>query len=462
MIRTLCPCSKYLQWPHHIWYRTVVNPIYQIIRNHQYYYTAKDLKALEDDYFVIPEAKSTWKLPPLNVKQRRKEVTYENAVMNFGPQHPAAHGVLRLILELDGETVRRADPHIGLLHRGTEKLMEFKTYSQALPYMDRLDYMSMMSNELVFCLAVENLLQITVPDRANWIRMLFCELTRILSHSLCVGSQILDIGALTPVFWVFEEREKIYEFYERVSGARMHANFIRVGGVNQDIPHGLLDDVYNWCGKFLERLDRICDLLCENNIWLSRTVKIGSISAEDAMNCGFSGVLLRASGVKWDIRKIHPYLKYNEVDFDVPIGTSGDSFDRFFCRVEEMRQSIKIIYQCLNKIPPGDVKLDDYKICPPKRAEMKESMEALIHHFKIFTEGYHVPSGETYTSIEAPKGELGLVMVSDGSSKPYRCHIRAPGFCHLSALDKLSKNFMIADLVSIMGGLDIVFGEVDR
>lgn len=430
-------------------------------RNKQYFWTAKELQEMEENS-VVPPLRSKWKLPPLNVKQRRKEVKYENIQLNFGPQHPAAHGVLRLILELDGETVRRADPHVGLLHRGTEKLMEYRTYSQALPYMDRLDYMSMMSNELVFCLAVEHLLHIEVPDRANWIRTLFCELTRIMSHSLCIGSHILDVGALTPVFWIFEEREKLFEFYERVSGARMHANYMRIGGVNQDLPAGLLDDIYNWCGKFLERLDRICDLLCENQVWMSRTVGIGTVSAEVAKNWGFSGVMLRASGVKWDLRKSNPYLKYEEVDFDVPIGTNGDSYDRYLLRVEEMRQSVRIILQCLNKLPKGDIKIDDYKVVPPKRSEMKESMEALIHHFKHFTEGVHVPAGETYTSIEAPKGELGVLMVSDGTSRPYRCHIRAPGFSHLAAVDMMSKNLLIADLVAIMGGMDIVFGEVDR
>lgn len=427
----------------------------------QYFWTARDLKESRENY-LVPTLKSAWKLPPVNVKQRYERVEYENIQLNFGPQHPAAHGVLRLILELSGETILRADPHIGLLHRGTEKLMEYRTYTQALPYMDRLDYMSMMSNELVFCLAVENLLRIEVPPRAKWIRMLFCELTRIMSHSLCIGSHILDIGALTPVFWIFEEREKLYEFYERVSGARLHANYIRIGGVNQDLPVGILDDIYTWSGKFLERLDRICDLLCENQIWISRTVGIGTVSAEQALNWGFSGVMLRASGVKWDLCKKQPYLVYDDVEFEVPIGTNGDSYDRYLCRVEEMRQSVKIVLQCLNKMPAGDIKLDDYKIIPPRRGEIKESMEALIHHFKHFTEGIHVPPGETYTSIEAPKGELGIVMISDGSSKPYKCHIRPPGFAHLAAIDMMSKKLLIADIVAIMGGMDIVFGEVDR
>lgn len=408
------------------------------------------------------EVTSKWKIPPWNSKMAPVEKTVRNVKLNFGPQHPAAHGVLRMVLELDGETVMRADPHIGLLHRGTEKLIEYKTYTQALPYFDRLDYVSMMCNEQCYSLAVEKLLNIDIPLRAKYIRVLFGEITRILNHIMAIGTHALDVGALTPFFWLFEEREKMMEFYERVSGARMHAAYIRPGGVSQDLPLGLLDDIYEFAAKFAERLDEVEDVLTTNRIWVQRTQDIGIVSAEDALNYGFSGVMLRGSGIKWDLRKSQPYDAYHLVDFDVPIGTKGDCYDRYLCRVEEMRQSLRIIDQCLNRMPAGDVKTDDAKLTTPSRAEMKNSMEALIHHFKLFTQGYQVPPGSTYTAIEAPKGEFGVYLVSDGSSKPYRCKIKAPGFAHLAAIDKIGRYHMLADIVAIIGTLDVVFGEIDR
>lgn len=385
-----------------------------------------------------------------------------NMVINFGPQHPAAHGVLRLILELNGEKVERADPHIGLLHRGTEKLIEYKTYTQALPYFDRLDYVSMMANEHCFSLAIEKLLNIEVPERAKYIRVLFLEITRILNHIMGVGTHALDIGAITPFFWLFEEREKLMEFYERVSGARMHAAYIRPGGVSQDMPIGLMHDIYDWAQQYPQRIDEIEDLLTDNRIWKERTVNIGTISAANALDWGMSGVMLRGSGIQWDLRKNQPYEVYDQLDFDVPFGENGDCYDRYLIRVEEMRQSIKIIQQCLNKMPAGPIKVDDHKIVPPKRAEMKTSMEALIHHFKLFTEGYAVPPGATYTAVEAPKGEFGVYLVSDGSSRPYRCKIKAPGFAHLSCFQEVGKGLMLADIVALIGTIDVVFGEVDR
>lgn len=333
---------------------------------------------------------------------------------------------------------------------------------QALPYFDRLDYVSMMCNEQCYSLAVENLLNIEIPERAKWIRTLFGEITRILNHIMAVGTHALDIGAMTPFFWLFEEREKMMEFYERVSGARMHAAYVRPGGVSQDLPLGLMDDIFDFISKFGERLDEVDALLTENRIWKSRTVDIGIISAEDALNYGCSGVMLRGSGIKWDLRKVQPYDAYDKVDFDIPIGRKGDCYDRYLIRMEEMRQSLNIIHQCLNKMPPGEIKVDDHKISPPKRSEMKSSMESLIHHFKLYTEGYNVPPGSTYTAVEAPKGEFGVYLVSDGSNKPYRCKIKAPGFAHLAALDKVSKKHMLADVVAIIGTLDVVFGEVDR
>ncbi|XP_049793328.1 NADH-ubiquinone oxidoreductase 49 kDa subunit-like [Schistocerca nitens] len=420
------------------------------------------MKQFEGPVMYPNEITAKWKMPPYNNKLAPVEKTVQNMTLNFGPQHPAAHGVLRLVLELDGETVVRADPHIGLLHRGTEKLIEYKTYTQALPYFDRLDYVSMMCNEQCYSLAVEKLLNIDVPKRAKYIRVLFAEITRLLNHIMAVGTHALDVGALTPFFWLFEEREKMMEFYERVSGARMHAAYVRPGGVSQDMPLGLLDDIYEFASKFSERLDEVEDVLTTNRIWVQRTRDIGIVSAEDALNYGFSGVMLRGSGIKWDLRKAQPYDGYEEFEFDVPIGTKGDCYDRYLCRVEEMRQSLRIIDQCLNRMPPGEIKSDDMKVTPPSRAEMKTSMEALIHHFKLFTQGYQVPPGATYTAIEAPKGEFGIYLVSDGSSKPYRCKIKAPGFAHLAAIDKIGKRHMLADIVAIIGTLDVVFGEIDR
>ncbi|XP_013414127.1 NADH-ubiquinone oxidoreductase 49 kDa subunit isoform X1 [Lingula anatina] len=386
----------------------------------------------------------------------------QNMVLNFGPQHPAAHGVLRLIIMLDAESIVRCDPHIGLLHRATEKLIEYKTYTQALPYFDRLDYVSMMCNEQAYALAVEKLLNIDVPPRAKYIRTMFAEITRIMNHLMGITTHILDIGGLTPLFWMFEEREKLMEFYERVSGARMHAAYVRPGGVSQDIPIGLMDDIHQWLLQFGDRLDELEDIVLDNDIFTWRTIGVGTISAEDALNYGFSGVMLRGSGIKWDLRKTQPYDAYEDMDFDIPIGVNGDTYDRFLIRMEEMRQSMRIIHQCLNKMPAGEIKVDDHKVCPPSRAEMKESMEALIHHFKLFTEGYNVPPGATYTAIEAPKGEFGVYLVSDGSSRPYRCKIKAPGFAHLAGLDHMASGHMVADVVAIIGTLDIVFGEVDR
>uniref|UniRef100_A0A1B0GJD4 Complex I-49kD n=1 Tax=Lutzomyia longipalpis TaxID=7200 RepID=A0A1B0GJD4_LUTLO len=405
----------------------------------------------------------TWKPVQWNAKlPLPTEKKVKNVTINFGPQHPAAHGVMRLVLELEGEVVVRADPHIGLLHRGTEKLIEYKTYLQALPYFDRLDYVSMMCNEQCYALAVEKLLNIEVPLRAKFIRTLFAEITRLLNHCMAISTHALDVGALTPLFWLFEEREKMMEFYERVSGARMHAAYISPGGVSQDMPLGLMDDIHEFASKFAERVDEVEDVLTTNRLWVQRTTNIGIITAEDALNYGFSGVMLRGSGVKWDLRKAQPYDAYDQVDFDVPIGSKGDCYDRYLCRIAEMRQSLRIIDQCLNQMPPGEIKIDDGKIAPPSREEMKKSMEALIHHFKLFSQGYQVPPGATYTAIEAPKGEFGIYLVSDGSSRPYRCKIKAPGFAHLSALDYIGSKHYLADIVAIIGTLDIVFGEIDR
>lgn len=402
-------------------------------------------------------------MDPWNPKNEKpKEIIFKNMTVNFGPQHPAAHGVLRLILQLDGETIKRADPHIGLLHRATEKLMENKTYLQGLPYFDRLDYVTMMCSEQCYALAIEKLLNIQIPERAKYIRMLFGELTRLANHLMSVATHALDNGAMTPLFWMFEEREKLFEFSERVSGARMHTSYVRPGGVSQDLPLGLLDDIDKWCYGCLQVINEVDDVLTENRIWKLRTKDIGIVSAEDAINWGFSGPMLRGSGVKWDLRKLQPYDNYDKVEFDVPIGMTGDNYDRYLIRMEEMRQSLRIVQQCLNQMPPGEIKVDDNKISPPKRAEMKNSMEALIHHFKLFSEGFQVPPGTTYTAIEAPKGEFGVYLVSDGSSRPYRCKIKAPGFIHLSQVENMSRGYMLADLVSIIGSLDIVFGEVDR
>lgn len=386
----------------------------------------------------------------------------KNFTLNFGPQHPAAHGVLRLVLELNGEIIERADPHIGLLHRGTEKLIEYKNYLQAIPYFDRLDYVSMMSQEHAYSLCVEELLNCRVPLRAQYIRVLFSEITRILNHLLAVTTHALDVGALTPFLWGFEEREKLMEFYERVSGARMHAAYIRPGGVSQDLPAGLCDDIYKFTLQFGSRLNEIEELLTNNRIWKQRLVDIGSVTYEDACDWGFTGVMLRGSGVSWDLRANQPYDVYNRVQFSIPVGTTGDCYDRYLIRVEEMRQSLNIIQQCLNQMPAGFVKVDDFKIAPPPRALMKHSMEALIHHFKLYSEGFNVEKGEAYTAIEAPKGEFGVFLVSNGTSKPYRCRVKAPGFLHLQSLDFMSKGHMIADVVTIIGTQDIVFGEIDR
>jgi len=390
------------------------------------------------------------------------EVAIKNLTMNFGPQHPAAHGVLRLVLELDGEIVERADPHIGLLHRGTEKLIEYKTYLQAVPYFDRLDYVSPMCQEHAFALATEKLLGAEVPPRARYIRVLFSEITRILNHLLSVTSLALDVGAMTPLLWGFEEREKLMEFYERVSGARMHAAYFRPGGVAKDMPAGLAEDILAYCDRLPKVLDDMVTVLDENRIFKQRVVDIGVASVEQALDWGFSGPMLRASGVPWDLRKAQPYDVYAEMDFDVPVGKHGDCYDRYLVRMEEMRQSLAIMRQCLERMPDGPVKVENPKITPPPRAEMKRSMEALIHHFKLYSEGYHVPAGATYTAVEAPKGEFAVYLVADGTNKPYRCHIRAPGFAHLQGLEFMAKGHMLADVVAIIGASDIVFGEIDR
>jgi NADH dehydrogenase (ubiquinone) Fe-S protein 2 len=396
------------------------------------------------------------------IEKAVKRQTLKNFTLNFGPQHPAAHGVLRLVLEMNGEVVQRADPHIGLLHRGTEKLIEYKNYLQALPYFDRLDYVSMMCQEHGYSLAVEKLLRCEVPLRAQYIRVLFSEITRILNHLLALTCHAMDVGALTPFLWGFEEREKLMEFYERVSGARMHAAYIRPGGVAQDLPLGLSEDIYRFARQFASRIDEMEEMLTGNRIWKQRLVDIGVVTADQALDWGFSGVMLRGSGIAWDLRKTQPYDVYGKMDFQVPVGSRGDCYDRYLIRVEEMRQSLRIILQCLQEMPQGEIKADDRKITPPSRTHMKTSMESLIHHFKLYTEGFSVPAGETYTAVEAPKGEFGVYLVSNGTNRPYRCKIRAPGFAHLQGIDFMSKNHMLADVVTIIGTQDIVFGEVDR
>lgn len=390
------------------------------------------------------------------------EVDIKNMTLNFGPQHPAAHGVLRLVLEMDGEVVERADPHIGLLHRGTEKLIEYKNYMQAVPYFDRLDYVSPMNQEHAYALAVEKLLGCEVPLRAQYIRVLFSEISRILNHLLNITTQALDVGAMTPLLWFFEEREKMMEFYERVSGARLHSAYFRPGGVSRDLPAGLLEDVAAFADSFEPMIDDLEGLLTENRIFKQRLVDVGVVTKEEAQDWAFTGPMLRGSGVPWDLRKSQPYDVYERMDFDVAVGKNGDSYDRYLVRVEEMRQALKIIRQCVEHMPKGPIKTLDRKIAPPPRAEMKRSMEALIHHFKLYTEGYHVPAGETYTAVEAPKGEFGVYLVADGSNKPYRCRLRAPGFAHLQGLDFMCKGHMLADVVAIIGTQDIVFGEIDR
>jgi len=395
-------------------------------------------------------------------KKNIKETNIKSFMMNFGPQHPAAHGVLRLILELEGEVVKKADPHIGLLHRGTEKLIENKNYLQGLPYFDRLDYVSMMAQEHAYSLAIEKLLKIEIPLRAQYIRVIFLEITRILNHLLAVTCHALDVGAMTPLLWGFEEREKLMEFYERVSGARMHASYIRPGGVQQDLPLKFLEDLFQFVTAFTTRIDEFEELLSNNRIWKQRLVNIGIVTKKEALDWGFSGVMLRGSGIPWDLRKSQPYEVYDKTPFDIPVGTNGDCFDRYLIRIQEMRQSLRIILFCINNIPEGQIKIDDKKITPPSRFEMKNSMEALIHHFKFYTQGFDVPKSSTYVTVEAPKGEFGVFLKSDGSNRPYRCHIKAPGFVHLQGLPFMSKGHMIADVVTIIGTQDIVFGEIDR
>lgn len=384
--------------------------------------------------------------------------------INFGPQHPAAHGVLRLVLELDGEVVERVDPHIGLLHRGTEKLIEYKTYLQAIPYFDRLDYVAPMNQEHAFCLAIERLLGIEVPRRAQVIRVLYCEIGRILNHLMNVCTQAMDVGALAPITWGFEERERLMIFYERASGSRMHANYIRPGGVHQDLPPQLIADIADWCKAFPKTLDDLEGLLTNNRIFKQRNVDIGVVTPEDALARGFSGVMVRGSGMAWDLRRAQPYEIYNELQFKIPIGKNGDCYDRYLCRMEEMRESIKIMEQCcaLLATTKGPVLPEKSKVVPPRRAEMKGSMEALIHHFKLYTEGFHVGPGEIYACVEAPKGEFGVYLIADGTNRPYRCKIKAPSYAHLAAMDHLNKGHMLADVSAILGSLDIVFGEIDR
>lgn len=386
----------------------------------------------------------------------------KNMTINFGPQHPAAHGVLRLVLEMDGEVIIRADPHIGLLHRGTEKLIEYKTYLQAVPYFDRLDYVSPMCQEHAYALAVEKLLGCNIPRRAQFIRVMFSEITRLLNHIMAITTQALDVGAMTPLLWMFEEREKMMGFYEKVSGSRMHSAYIRPGGVHQDLPAGLLEEIADFIKQLPKKINDMENLLTENRIFKQRLVDIGVVSKQQAIDWGFSGPMIRGSGIAWDLRKSQPYEIYGELDFDIPIGKNGDSYDRYLIRVQEMFESIKIIEQCIAKIPNGEVITDDKRVAPPKRADMKNSMEGLINHFKLYTEGYHVPAGEVYGCVEAPKGEFGVYIISDGSNKPHRCRLRAPGFAHLQGLEFMVKGNLLADVVTVISTQDIVFGEVDR
>jgi NADH-quinone oxidoreductase subunit D len=396
------------------------------------------------------------------LKESDQDPTIKNMTINFGPQHPAAHGVLRMVMEMDGEVIERVDPHIGLLHRGTEKLIEYKTYMQAIPYFDRLDYVSPMCQEHAFVRAAEKLLGIAPPERALYIRTLFDEITRILNHLLNVPAYAMDVGAMTPMLWAFEEREKLMEFYDAVCGARLHAAYYRVGGVHQDMPADLPDRIAAWADEFPKFMNDMESLLTENRIFKQRSVDIGVITQEEALAWGMSGPVLRGSGVAWDLRKAQPYAMYERMDFDIPVGKSGDCYSRYLVRVEEMRQSLSIIKQCLEQMKEGPVLTEDTKVAPPRRGEMKRSMEALIHHFKLYTEGFHVPEGETYTAVEAPKGEFGVYLVADGTNKPYRCKIRAPGFAHLQAMDHVCRGHMLADSVAILGAFDIVFGEIDR
>jgi NADH-quinone oxidoreductase subunit D len=398
----------------------------------------------------------------MTLKKRSLVKRIKSFTLNFGPQHPAAHGVLRLLLELEGEKVTKATPHIGLLHRGTEKLIEYKTYLQAVPYFDRLDYVSMLSQEHSYCLAIEELTYCRIPKRAQYIRVIFVEITRLLNHLLAVGCHAMDVGAMTPMLWAFEEREKLMEFYERVSGARMHAAYFRPGGVNEDIPMKLLADIYIFVEQFNTKLIEIEEMLSENRIWKERLVDIGVVKAKDALDWGFSGVMLRGSGINWDLRKSQPYEIYNKLNFEIPVGDNGDCYDRYLVRIFEMKQSLNIISQCIDKIPNGYVKVLDSKICSPTRFEMKVSMEALIHHFKTYTNGISIPASETYIGTEAPKGEFGVYLISNNTNKPYRCKIKSPGFAHLQALEYMSKGHLLADVVTIIGTQDIVFGEIDR
>ena len=398
----------------------------------------------------------------MSVQTEIAEDKANSYTINFGPQHPSAHGVLRMLVEMSGEVIQRCDCHIGLLHRGTEKLIEYKTYQQSIPYMDRLDYVSPMSLEHGYVLAVEKLLGIAPPPRGQYIRVLFAELTRLLNHLFTITTGILDVGATTPALWAFEEREKMMEFYERASGARLHANYFRVGGVAMDVPQDLLDDMAAYIETFPKFIELMEGLVTDNRVFKQRTVDIGIITPEQALDWGCSGPVLRASGYAWDLRKSQPYEIYNELDFDVPVGKTGDCYARYLVRVEEMRQSVRLIRQCLQKMPSGPVRTQNRKVTPPGRAEMKKSMEALIHHFKLYTEGFHVPAGETYAAVEAPKGEFGIYLVSDGTNRPYRCHIRSPGFVHLSQMDAITRGHMLADAVAVIGSLDVVFGEIDR
>jgi len=398
----------------------------------------------------------------MTLKKKNLIKKVKNFTLNFGPQHPAAHGVLRLLLELNGETIIKANPHIGLLHRGTEKLIEYKNYLQALPYFDRLDYVSMLCQEHSFCLAIEQITNCKIPERAKYIRVIFAEITRILNHLLAVGCHAMDVGAMTPMLWAFEEREKLMEFYERVSGARLHASYFRPGGVYSDIPVGLIFDIYIFIQQFTNKLVEIEEMLTENRIWKQRLVDIGTVSYIDAENWGFSGVMLRGSGKCWDLRKSQPYEIYNKINFDIPVGTSGDCYDRYLIRIIEMKQSLKIISQCINKIPNGIVKSNNNKICAPTKTNLKQSMEAIINHFKIYTNGISLLPNETYIGTEAPKGEFGVFLLSNHSNKPYRCKIKAPGFNHLQALNFMANQHLIADVVTIIGTQDIVFGELDR
>lgn len=391
-----------------------------------------------------------------------EDPTIKTMTINFGPQHPAAHGVLRMVMEMDGEVVERIDPHIGLLHRGTEKLIEYKTYLQAIPYFDRLDYVSPMCQEHAFCLATERLLGLEVPERGQYVRVLFAEISRILNHLLNVPAYALDVGAMTPMLWAFEEREKLMEFHEGVCGARLHAAYYRVGGVHQDLPVGMAEQILEWADQFPKFIDDMESLLTENRIFKQRSVDIGIISPDEALAWGCTGPTLRGSGLAWDLRKAEPYDVYDRMDFDIPVGKNGDCYSRYLVRVEEMRQSLRIIRQCIEQMPEGPVLTTDTKVAPPRRSDMKHSMEALIHHFKLYTEGFHVPEGETYTAVEAPKGEFGVYLVADGTNKPYRCKIRAPGFAHLASMDHFCKGHMLADSVAVLGGFDVVFGEIDR